>query len=95
MLKLMLDKNYIGLMTLIIAIISYSLYFRNIFKGKTKPHAISWLVWSLLNGAIFLTQRNNGAGAGGWITGFSALVAFIIFILAIDRGEKNITKLDW
>lgn len=88
-------KSGVGLVTLIIAVLSYSLYFRNIFRGKTKPHTISWLIWAVLNGVTFLTQRTNGAGAGGWITGFSAGAAVLIFIAAIYYGEKNITKLDW
>ena len=88
-------KSYIGLITIALAFLSYGLYFRNIFRHKTKPHAVSWLVWAILNGVTFLTQRSNGAGAGGWITGFSACVALVIFVLSINYGEKNITKLDW
>lgn len=42
-----------------------------------------------------MTQRSNGAGAGGWITGFSAAVATIIFLTSIFKGERNITRLDW
>lgn len=88
-------KTNIGIITLIIASVSYGLYFRDIFRLRTKPHALTWLVWALLNGVSFLTQRSNGAGAGGWVTGFAAFASFFIFIAAIYYGEKNITKLDW
>lgn len=88
-------KTNIGIITLVIASLSYGFYFRDIFRHSTKPHAISWLIWALLNGVSFLTQRSNGAGAGGWVTGFTAFAAFFIFIAAIYYGEKNITKLDW
>lgn len=88
-------KSGLGLLTVIIAVVSYSLYFRNIFRGKTKPHAISWLIWAVLSGVAFLTQTSSGAGAGGWITGLVALAALLIFITAIHWGERKITKLDW
>lgn len=88
-------KSFIGAITIALAVLSYGLYFRNIFRHKTKPHAISWLVWAALNGVTFLTQRSNGAGAGGWITGFSAYAALLIFIASIYYGEKKITALDW
>lgn len=88
-------KSALGTLTVVLAVVSYSLYFRNIFRGKTKPHSISWLIWAVLNGVTFLTQRSNGAGAGGWITGFSAGAALLIFITSIYYGEKKITKLDW
>lgn len=88
-------KTNIGIITLIIAVISYGFYFKDIFRLRTKPHAITWLVWALLNGMTFLTQRSNGAGAGGWVTGFAAFASFFIFITSIYYGEKNITKLDW
>lgn len=88
-------KTNIGIITLIVATISYSFYFRNIFRLKTKPHAISWLIWALLNGVTFLTQSNNGAGAGGWVTGFAAFACVLIFITSLRYGEKNITRLDY
>lgn len=88
-------KTNIGIITLVIATISYIYYFRDIFRQKTKPHAISWLVWAVLNGVTFLTQRSNGAGAGGWVTGFAAFACILIFITSLKYGEKNITQLDY
>ncbi len=85
----------IGVLTLIIAAISYSLYLKDVFAGKTKPHAITWLVSSLIAGVTFATQRSNGAGAGGWVTGFAAVMCGIIFLTALKYGEKKITRLDW
>jgi hypothetical protein len=87
-------KSYLGVVTLLIGLVSYGLYFIDIFKGKTKPHAMSWLVWGVLNSVIFLFQQTSGAGAGSWITAFSATAALLIFITSLRYGEKKITKLD-
>ena len=88
-------KDIIGVLTLVIAVVSYGFYFKDIFRKTTKPHAVSWLVWAVLNGVTFLTQRDNGAGAGGWVTGFAALACVFIFLASFRYGEKNITRLDW
>ena len=85
---------FLGILTIIIAVVSYSLYLRDMFKGKTKPHSVTWLVWGLLNSFIFFEQINNGAGAGAWVTGAAAVANMLIFALSLKYGEKQITRLD-
>jgi len=88
-------KASLGILATLIALYSYMPYFRDIFRGKTKPHAFSWLVWFLLTAIGFVAQVQDSAGAGAWVTGFTAFIAFFIFLAALNRGEKNITKSDW
>jgi chromate transport protein ChrA len=88
-------KTSLGIAATLIALFSYIPYFRDIFAGKTKPHAFSWLVWFLLTAIAFVAQIKDGAKAGAWVTGFTALVSLFILGAAISRGEKNITKSDW
>ncbi len=88
-------RIFLGAIATIIAIYSYIPYIRDIFKGKTKPHAFSWLVWGLITVIGFFAQVSDDGGAGAWATGYSAIVALTIFILALFRGEKEITKSDW
>lgn len=88
-------KAFLGIIATLLALYSYVPYFRDIFAGKTKPHAFSWLVWFFLTAIAFTAQIKDNGGAGAWVTGFTALVAFTIFIAAITRGEKNITRSDW
>lgn len=88
-------KTALGIIATVIAFYSYIPYFRDIFRGKTKPHAFSWFIWLLLTAIGFLAQISDGGGAGAWATGFTALVAFFIFLTALRHGEKEITKSDW
>lgn len=88
-------KVFLGSLAILIAIYSYIPYFRNILKGRTKPHAISWFIWSLLTGIAFFAQIADEGGAGAWVTGFTAIACFSFFILALKRGEKEIVLLDW
>ncbi len=88
-------SDIIGVVSLLIAVISYGAYIRNIFRGKTKPHAITWLVWSILNTLVFFEQMESGAGPGAWVTGVAGLANLAIFVLALRYGERNITRFDW
>ena len=88
-------KSVIGLVAIGIAIISYIPYFRDIFAGKTKPHAFSWLVWGVLNAIVFAGQLADGGGAGSWVVGFTAVVTLSIFFIALKKGEKDIKFFDW
>ncbi len=80
-------KIFLGYLAVIIGIVSYVPYITNIFRGKTKPHAFSWLVWSVLTGIAFAAQVVEHGGAGSWITGSTALTCVVIFILALFKGN--------
>lgn len=88
-------KTALGIIATVIAFYSYIPYFRDIFRGKTKPHAFSWFIWFLLTAIGFVAQISDDGGAGAWATGFTAFVAFFIFLMALKHGEKEITKSDW
>ncbi|HVX24416.1 MAG TPA: hypothetical protein VG992_03695 [Candidatus Saccharimonadales bacterium] len=88
-------KTALGLCAVLIAFISYVPYLRNIFRGKTKPHAFSWLIWGLLTGIAFFAQLRDHGAAGAWVTGFTAVVCLIIFLAALRVGKKNIAPVDW
>ena len=85
----------LGVLAAVIGFAGYIPYFRDIFKGKTKPHVFSWTAWGSLIGVDFIVQVTRGGGAGAWVTGFSSVVCFAIAALAFTRGEKKITKGDW
>lgn len=69
-------------------------YFRNLFAGSTKPHTFSWLIWGVLSTITFTAQVVSGAGPGAWIIGVAATLSLAVFVIAIFKGEKQITRLD-
>lgn len=87
-------KIFVAVISVVMTIVGYFFYFKDIFAGKTKPHAYSWLVWGLLTGIAFFGQISDGAGAGAWVTATTAVVSFIIVGLALKKGEHEITKSD-
>ncbi|TAL14642.1 hypothetical protein EPN95_02250 [Patescibacteria group bacterium] len=86
---------FLGYLTILIAIVSYSFYIHDVFGHKTKPHGFTWFTWALLNTFIFYEQVIHGGGPGAWVTGVAAIANTVIFFLAFKYGERNITKLDW
>ena len=88
-------KIILGVIATAIALAGYVPYFINIFAGKTKPHAFSWLVWATLMGIGFAAQVAGHGGPGAWATGSGALMCFIIFILALVKGSREFTPFDW
>jgi hypothetical protein len=90
-----MHQQIFGFFSVACAALGYGIYLRSVLKGKTKPHLFSWLVWSVVIGLICIAQLSQGAAAGAWATGFSAVSCLVIGLLAIKRGEKNITPSDW
>jgi hypothetical protein len=88
-------KLLFGILSIIPGVIAYTLYFRNMFAGKTKPHAFSWLIWGLLAGNGFFAQISAHAGIGSWATGMTSVACLLIFAIAIFRGDTKLTRLDW
>ena len=87
-------KALLGILAVLIALIGYFPYFRDIFLGKTKPHSFSWLIWAVLQGIAFFGQISDQAGAGAWVTGIMGIVCFSVFVIALRKGETEITLLD-
>jgi hypothetical protein len=88
-------KAMLAGIAIIMTLAGYFYYFRDIFAGKTKPHAFTWLVWASLTAIAFAGQISDNGGAGAYVTGLTAAVSFVIFFLALFRGEKEITRSDW
>lgn len=89
-------KEILGIVATVIAIVAFSPYIRSIFKGNTKPHLFSWIVWAITTFIVFFAQVSGKAGAGAWPTGASAIIIIYVAFLAYRKqGDIIITKVDW
>lgn len=79
---------------IVMTAVGYFFYFRDILAGRTRPHAYSWLVWAFLTGVAFTGQLRALGGPGSYVTGITAAISLIIFLVAIVKGEKNVTASD-
>ena len=87
-------KEIIGMITVILGIVGYIPYLRDVLRGKTKPHVYTWFVWGLITLIIFALQISDNAGPGAWVTLVAGSISFSIFALGMRQGDKDITKSD-
>jgi hypothetical protein len=87
-------KEFIGVVTVILAFLGLIPYIVDIFKNKTKPHIFTWAVWAIITILAFIGQWQSGAGAGSWTTGVTSLMTIFIAIISFKYGIKDITKSD-
>ncbi|OGG73817.1 hypothetical protein A3A40_02355 [Candidatus Kaiserbacteria bacterium RIFCSPLOWO2_01_FULL_54_20] len=85
----------LGIVAVLLAFTGYGLYFRSLFKDGTKPHPFTWFLFAVVDGTVFIAQVWNGGGPGAWATGAGTLLSSVVFLLALQRGEKRITRVDW
>lgn len=86
----------LGFISTALMLASRGVYFTSIFRGQTKPHAFSWLIWGVISSIGFAAQVAEGAGAGAWARGVSAATCFMLVILALmQSGRGMITRADW
>lgn len=82
----------LSVLTMIIG--GYLPYLRDIFRLKTKPHAYTWLIWSLTQGTATAGLFYGNGGWGSYALLVGTIFVFIIFLLSLRYGTKNITKGD-
>ena len=84
-----------GALSVAMMVCSRAGYFTAIFRGKTRPHVFSWLIWGTISGIGFAAQAAEGAGPGSWARGFGSATCFLLALLSCFKGEKEITRADW
>lgn len=87
-------KEFIGLVTVVLAFIGLIPYIIDIFRNKTKPHVFTWIVWAMVTILAFLGQWQKGGGAGAWTTGVTGILTIFIAVISLKKGSKDITKSD-
>ena len=87
-------KILLGIAATILGISGYLPYFRDMLAKRIKPHAFSWLIWSILTFIAFTVSITKGGAAGSWVLGVQGALNAIIAVIAMRSGETRITSLD-
>lgn len=88
-------KPVLGGIAVIVGFAAFAPYILDMLRGKTKPHAFSWLGWGIIETVAFFAQINKGGGAGAWATVSSAVIIFFIAGYAFFKKQTTIYKTDW
>lgn len=87
-------KVLLGIAATLLGISGYLPYFRDMLGRRIKPHAFSWLIWSILTFIAFTVSITKGGAAGSWVLGVQGALNAIIAAIAMRSGETRITNLD-
>ena len=88
-------QSLTGVVAATIAVASLLPYIANIVRGVTRPHLVTWLVWTAMTAVAFAAQVVGGGGPGAWATGCTAALCVVILLLAAThRGEREVAFLD-
>ncbi len=87
-------QEIFGLVAFLIGLWGTGVYVASIFRGETRPHVYTHLVWGLVTLIAFLGQLADHAGPGAWALGITAAACLFQAGLALKWGEKNITRGD-
>lgn len=87
-------KEVLGAVAVILTFAAYVPYYRDILKGKTRPHVYSWSLWGLLTILIVALQIKGGAGPATWVTASAGLLCLGVVLLSLKNGKKDITRSD-
>lgn len=91
-----LDRALIfAVLTVIVSVIRYGLYFWSIFKRETRPHLFSWINWGLIISIGAYAQLQLDGGLSAYMLLFVGVTCWIIAFLALFYGEKDIKRSDW
>ena len=88
------STEIIGLAAVLLGVLSQGIYLVSIFKGETKPHLFTWLVWTIISGIGYAAQVHDNAGPGAWVMGFTCLCCAFTAMLCFKYGEKTFTRGD-
>lgn len=69
-------------------------YIRDIYRRKTKPHAYTWLIWTITQGTalVGLWQGHGGLAVVAMAIGVS--MSIFVIGLSFRYGTRNITRAD-
>jgi len=87
-------KPYLGIIAVGLGMAAYIIYIHSTLKDKIKPHAFSWLLWTLTTAVVFIAQWTKGGGAGSWSTGFTCTVCLAIGVISLFKYDKKYSLSD-
>ena len=87
-------KAIISIAAIVLTFIGYAPYFRDLLNARIRPHVFSWFIWGTVTTIIFALQISAGAGFGAFVTLAVAVLSFLIFVLSLKNGTRDIKKID-
>jgi len=88
-------KIILSVLSIAIQLTGFFIYFRGVYKGKTKPHAFTWLVWTILSTIGFFATLTSEGYAVAWILGINVLGCGTTSAIGFYQKRVDYDKYDW
>jgi hypothetical protein len=88
-------KDWMGALSVAIALFAYALYIWKTLRGEARPHPLSWLIFGTLSITGFLIQLDQSAGPGSWVMGVTAAVSLLLCLIGFWHGERKFPWYEW
>lgn len=69
-------------------------YLRRLLRRRVATHAMTWTIWGVLGGIAFAAQIRGG-GAALFYTGSATAFCFVVAVISLIQGDREITRSDW
>ncbi len=84
----------VGFLALLLNLIGYIPYIRDVLRRKVKPHRITWGIWTILTTIMAFNQVSNDGGYSSLFFISTALLVTIVFVLSFRFGTGGASKID-
>jgi hypothetical protein len=88
-------KDIYAAIAIALMLFSRGTYLTSILRGRTKPHAFSWLIWGVISSIGLAAQIADHAGPAIWVRAVGSVSCFFILGLCWWKGERDIRRADW
>lgn len=83
-----------GYISALFVVLSSIPYIIDILRKKTKPHRVTWLIYTVLSSIAFFSQLAKGATDSLWLSGFITIDVTLCFLLSLKYGVGGVAKKD-
>lgn len=87
-------KIFFAIIATAVGVSAFYPYLKDTFLLKTKPHAYTWLIWTITQGTAMVGLWYGGGGWGGLDLIVGTFLVATVFLFSLRYGTKNITRSD-
>ncbi len=87
-------KLFLAIAATGISVCNLVYYISTVIRGRTRPHAYTWLIWSIISLIIAVAQFQNGGGYGAYVMAWIATACMTNAALGFVKGRHDIAKSD-
>jgi hypothetical protein len=87
-------KLWLGVLALLLNIVGYAPYIRDIFRGIVRPQRITWGIWTILTIIAAVNQVKNGGGYSTYFFTSTTILVATTFLLSLKFGMGGASRLD-